>query len=464
MFDELTNNAIAEISSSYRSEAPINDKLIDNYILTLDFATIQQPSYFQSIIPLVNQTLLDSAYPTIDPTGILIKLLGKILSYLSFKQVLEYYPADFILENLFSSSASSIICLKILTLNIHESETKDFLSFNHVITKLLTVFFKETTPILVLNLIESLVSAINSKEGHLLEECTEILSLVRKLNNTILLARLLDLLLILTNKFNLDMKMYNFEREEIAKFMDDPLFLILLIQFYVNLTGSDVNIDESIANVLILFKKGEFDDIVDSEVAELIAAMSYHSYDSILSNFEVFKSYNFIKIYEKDEVELKLLSKSNPEVVYTLNASIYDDVLKHLPLLDHAYLPILLNFIASPNIWTSLQTKLTNERLESLSKDKLYQLLLAMSRYNHSKEYLFNNLPNIMSNEVIGSDIRNNDIWKIKLQILENLKRSDDVPGAHFWETKIEGCYNLMKFGQSYKHVQPKVEVIDDTM
>ncbi|KAG5419551.1 HSM3 [Candida metapsilosis] len=463
MFDNHTNEAIAEISSSYESKTPIDDKLIDKYVLTLDRATIQQPTYFQTIIPLINQVLLDKEYGTIDPTGILIKLLEKVLSYINFEEVLELYPPQFIIQNLFTSSTISILCLKILRMNIHQPQTQEFLSSNNVMPQLIQLFFEESTPISVLNSIESLVSVLNSGEVHLLGG-TELLYSVRKSNNPILLARLLDLLLVLVDKSNLDTKLYNFELEEIVTFSDDPLFLILLIQFYVNSIGMNLNIEGSIANVLTLYNRGSFDDIVKSEVADLIAKMSYNNYETLLSSFEVFKSYNFIKIYEKDEVEIRILSKSNPDVVHKINPSIYDDVLKNLPLFDHAYFPILINVIASPSLWNSLQPKLTNEKLESLSKDRLFQLLLGMSKYNHTKEYLFNNLPTVVSDEIIESDIRNHDIWRLKLEVLENLKHSEGVSGYQYWQPKIEEAYNLMKFGQSYKHVQPKVEVVDDTV
>ncbi|KAI5970130.1 HSM3 [Candida margitis] len=464
MFDGITNNVISEISSSYESKTAIDEKLIDNYILALDLATVEQPSYFQKVIPLVNQTLLDNAYPTIDPTGALIKLLEKVLSYLNFQQIVAFYPTDFILENLFSVSSISILCLKILTLNVHQLETQEFLSSNNVVARLLKVFFDENTQISVLSSIETLVAALYSSEIHLLDRGQDRLYSVRKSTNAVLLARLLDLLLILVDKSsNLDPKLYNFNEREILTFSDDPLFLILLIQFYIKAIGTNLTIEGSITAVMTLYKKGELDDIVNSEVADLVAKMTYHGYKSLLSDFEIFKTYNLIKVFDKDEVEIKLLSKSNPGVMYSLNPSIYDDVLKNLPLFDHIYLPILLNFLASPQAWMSLKLKLTNEQLESLSKDKLFSLLLSMSKYKHTKEYLFNNLPNIMNNEVIESDIRNNDIWKLKLQILENLKHSEEVSGFGIWENKIEESYNLMKFGQSYKHVQPKVEVIDDT-
>ncbi|KAI5965069.1 HSM3 [Candida theae] len=463
MFDDHTNGIIAEISSSHEAKTQIDEKLIDNYILTLDTETTQQTSYFQTIIPLINQTLLDSQYAEIDPTGILLKLLEKILSFINFEEVLQFYPPEFIIQNLFTSSTISILCLKILTLNLHQSQAQEFISSNKIIPQLLRVFFEENTPISVLNSIEALVSAFNSREVHLLKDGEETLYLVRKSDNAVLLARLLDLVSILVEKEDVDAKLYNFDLEEIVKFGDDPLFSILLIQFYVNMVGVCL-IDGSIANVLTLYKKGDLDDLVVPEVADLISKMSYNNYDSVLATFEVFKSYNFIKIYEKNEVEIRLLSNSNPNVVYKLNPSIYDDVLKNLPLFDREFLPILLNFVASFQVWTLLQPKVTNERLESLSRDKLFLLLLAMSKYTHTKEYLFNNLPNIMNNEVIESDIRNTDIWKLKLEILENLKQSDDIPGYHYWQSKIEQSYNLMKFGQSYKHVQPKVEVIDDAL
>lgn len=45
-----------------------------------------------------------------------------------------------------------------------------------------------------------------------------------------------------------------------------------------------------------------------------------------------------------------------------------------------------------------------------------------MSTHNHSKEHLFNNLPTIMSTNLLETeDLRNNELWNLKLEILPKL-------------------------------------------
>ena len=163
------------------------------------------------------------------------------------------------------------------------------------------------------------------------------------------------------------------------KYQDDPLFLILLIQFYVKLVRLKAPVDLSLplSDILSLYDK--FDLLVKNEVVELVAQLSFtQSYTDILFKSQIFKTHNLLEVFEKTEnSDIRLLSKANPQVIYELNNSIYPDVLAHLNLFtNNLYFPILLNFMSSTTIFYQLKLHLNNEKLSQLPMDKLFKLLL----------------------------------------------------------------------------------------
>ena len=155
-----------------------------------------------------------------------------------------------------------------------------------------------------------------------------------------------------------------FYQTRILKYQDDPLFLILLIQFYVKLVRLKAPVDLSLplSDILSLYDK--FDLLVKNEVVELVAQLSFtQSYTDILFKSQIFKTHNLLEVFEKTEnSDIRLLSKANPQVIYELNNSIYPDVLAHLNLFtNNLYFPILLNFMSSTTIFYQLKLHLNNE-------------------------------------------------------------------------------------------------------
>ncbi|KAI5949392.1 HSM3 [Candida jiufengensis] len=467
MEDEISSKVLNDLNNSYETKNPINEKLIDDYILILTKEIILNNDNLIKFITIINQILQSLEYSVIDPSGILIKLLNKILSFLDFNQILEYYPKEFILEHLYSnSSIITILCLNIINLNLHQNETKQFIETNNILKNIIELFFNKSTTIPILNSIEKLISNLNQNEIYLLNGSMDLFKSIKQSNDSILLSRYLDLFIILSSNLqNVDPTLYQFNSKEILKFNNDPLFLILLIQFYITLIKTKLDINDSLIDILKLYKDDKFEEIVNLEVINLISKMSYHNYKQILEKFEYFKTYNLIKIFDKDEIEIKLLSQSNPNLIYDLNNSIFTDVIVNLPLFDDLYFPILLNFIKSQIVWQDIKPKLNPNKLTKLSKYKLFSLLLVMSNYEWTKEYLFNDLTEILSTEIINSNITNTELWNLKLKILENLNEKEEnqlIPGYNNLELKLKQSYDRVRFGENYKNIQPKVEVIDE--
>lgn len=472
MLDELSYKVLTNLETSYERKQPVGSKLIDRYALTIDQSTVTQHSYFEQIIPAINRILMDSEAYRIDPDNVLIRLLPEILSHLSFEQILMYYPNDFILHFLFEGKIEnvSVLCLEVILLNLPEPETLHFLRDNNMIYRLLReIYFKKETPISVLNKIERLITVVNGvEEIKLLELCIPILKEIRELDNTVLLSRYLDLVSLLLRYLpDFSPQLYSFTKQEFLKYLDDPLFLILLIQFYVKLVKLEAPVDLSLplSDILSLYDK--FDFLVKNEVVELVAQMTFtQSYTDVLFKSQIFKTHNLLEVFEKTEnSDTRLLSKANPQVIYELNNAIYPDVLAHLNLFtNNLYFPILLNFMGSTTIFYQLKLHLNNEKLSQLPMDKLFKLLLEMSTHNHSKEHLFNNLPTIMATNLLETeDLRNNELWNLKLEILQNLLNNDSVPGFEFWHQELTRNYELMAFGRVFRNAAPRVDVIDET-
>ncbi|KAF6061088.1 hypothetical protein FOB64_006530 [Candida albicans] len=455
MLDELSYKVLTNLETSYERKQPLGSKLIDRYTLTIDQSTVAQQSYFEQIIPAINRILMNSEAHVIDPDNVLIRLLPEILSHLSFEQILMYYPNDFILHFLFEEKLEnvSVICLEVILLNLQEPETLQFLRDNNVISRLLREVYFKKTPISVLNKIERLITVLNenSRPG--------------KYCIIVTLFGLVNLLLRYLPEFS--PHLYSFTKQEFLKYQDDPLFLILLIQFYVKLVRLKAPVDLSLplSDILSLYDK--FDLLVKNEVVELVAQLSFtQSYTDILFKSQIFKTHNLLEVFEKTEnSDIRLLSKANPQVIYELNNSIYPDVLAHLNLFtNNLYFPILLNFMSSTTIFYQLKLHLNNEKLSQLPMDKLFKLLLEMSTHNHSKEHLFNNLPTIMSTNLLETeDLRNNELWNLKLEILQNLLNDDSVPGFEFWHQELTRNYELMTFGRVFRNAAPRVDIIDET-
>ncbi|CAK9442342.1 uncharacterized protein LODBEIA_P60850 [Lodderomyces beijingensis] len=457
-----TASVLHELVTSYEAKASLNDRLIDQYTLTLDKRTAQHSS--PGLIPAINQILMDTDYDAIDPRRSLIALLQKFLSYLTFKEILNYYPENFILENLYQScGTASIVSLEIINVNIDQASTKEFIRKNGVVPRLLEVYFNPGTSIAVLNQIQIMSERVDDAVD-LVRPSSDLFYSARKSKDPVLLARLLDVLLILLPKMPVDPSLYLFSGDEILKYTDDLIFTILIVQFYTKLIGMNFPIEDALKDLLKIFTSGpDVDEMVKLEIADLIAKMSYNNYNSILEASNVFKTYNLLPVFDKDEAYIRLLSRCNPDLIHASTPAIYEDVLAHLALFDARFFPILLNFIKSKPVWIYLQPRLTKDRLSKLPKNLLFHLLLEMARFNYSGEYLFNQLPSILTDELLESDVRNNEIWNLKLQVLEALTNLEAVPGYDYWQGKLKECYNVMRFGQSYKNIQPKVDIIDET-
>ncbi|ODV78338.1 uncharacterized protein CANTADRAFT_6733 [Suhomyces tanzawaensis NRRL Y-17324] len=422
--DPQSQAVLEHLQHVQESPIPVNANLVDSYIPSITPSTVS-PAYLQSFIPAINQVLYSKDYASVDPGSYVLQLLQRILSLLSFSQILDYYPPEFILESIASPDNVQALklCLEIILLKYSEAETTTFLVKNNLLHLLVQQYLtNKSLDIAIVSQIESLVQSIVLDDTPLRAILAEpdfdlLYNQIRfKDIDTTLLARLLDyLLLLLPYVPGLNPQLYNFTYEELVDIgNEDPLFSVIVVLFYLNvlkeiLRNELSKVYQTIKPTLTELTKlynSEAEDFTKSEIISVLAQLSYmYPKDAaeLLEGSQILKTYNLIKVYEYHELDIKLLSTLNPEVIVRVNESIYDDVLDGLSLLNNnKYLSILLNFIKCKSIFERFTSVyFQNALLSRLSIDKLLTIILEFSFHPHSKSYLFNNLPNIINNVLI---------------------------------------------------------------
>ncbi|KAK6460878.1 DNA mismatch repair protein HSM3 [Scheffersomyces coipomensis] len=491
--DEVSSRVLLNLQASYDAKGPVDLKLIDDFIPIINTTIIDNNS--SSYLSIINQILIDESYHIIDPHHILIPLLEKILSYISFQQIVSIYSTDYIMVNLLENKNIEInkLILSLINRKLNEIETIQFLE--SISYQLIQAYLtNRSLDLSIVNQIELIIQNLIDYNHHdLLNKMlnyNDLYNTVRSNEDeTLLLARFLDYLLILIpyiiesdqeNSLNKHYYQYN-----VDNFKIDPLFLILLIQFYEKLiqklksSSKDLIIFRNIESILIqLFSDyidAKFDDFINDEIINVLIKLSYidqtdnvqiHQFtNKLLSTTNILKSYNLLKVYEYNSSDLKILSFINANVLIEFNDQVYEEIIVNLNLLSNKlYFPILINLIPSSQLFEKLiqnSPYLSSNSLSKLSTDRLFQILLQVSNFNHSKQYLFNNLPSIINDHLISNDkaFINNDLYHLKIEILSNLLH--DINDDNIWKSNLSTSLQELKVG---KKITPQVDIIDETI
>lgn len=513
--DQQSLQILSSLHTNLISVSPINSTLIENYLPSIDKSTIfphtveiESNEYLQSFFGIISQILTSADYSIIDPQNLTLQLLERILTYLTFEEITNFYPESFIIENLLNSNVQvSKLCLQIILLKSLEPRTISFLEDNDLLSTLVSQYLtNKSLDIGIVSQIETLLNMFVQSSQYsgifilpLVSKNHDLYRSVRTGDMT-LLARFLDYIVILLpfllkNSTPFPSDLYLFTEEEFLNIcQEDPLVAILVAQFYFKIleqesfesqidifppignssTQESFDFKPSLISLIKAYQKDTFDFIKD-EIINTIAKLSYTAkYEpfcvKLLVKFEIVKAHNLIKLYEYDPQDIKLLSTLNPRIIVAANPQIYSDVLTNISLFsNNKYFPILLNFISIPTVFSSLTTYFHNTSLQKIPADKLYTLLFEFSKYSHSKHYLFNNLPTILNTFLIDDaelNLINKDLWNLKVQTLENLldeQNLDDIQDLTFWKKNLNDSLNLMKYGRNLKDIAPRVDVMDET-
>lgn len=471
---------------------------------------IKDNQYLLKFIPILSNLL---EYPiSNESVEAITQLLKSILNHLTFTQINYFFSIDFILRGIQSQSSNIIkLIVSIFSIKINDPHTIEFLISSDTLDILLSKLFSsnedesELTSMSIANTIEKFISQIISCrqysiiESKLLNEnAVKSYQLIKAQDDSILGARLLDYIILLIPildqyidisfpssllDFNSNLFLKNISDDDY-----DVLYVALIIDFYFKAIQSlnQTNVDPNFQSKTFEAFKFPIKKLIKIYSIETQSNEKYHSND-IITIFKVLsdsKSNQVETFFKNSIIEYKLLKSYNIDVdneidrnflsilkfeIFDENvlSDFYEDIIIDLPLLNAKYISILSNLITSSYLFhliiSNKTNYLSNEKLSKLSLDYLYPVLEVFSRFHHSVEYLLEHLPSIVNDYLISTsdDLRDNRLWNLKLQILQNLLFGKF--DLKIWGFDLEKSYKLMKFGRNIQNVEPQVDVIDDT-
>lgn len=431
--NQVLQTVVEDLERSYNNGTPIDPFILKSY--NDDYSTL---------IPLINNILYSSNYRSIDPTGELLDFLPRILSRVPFNDILNIYPEELIfevLENLTDGNNFQYVVLKVIQEKVNQIEfLEEILTL--VISQYLTL---ENIPLNIVNQIELLIKyALNDGKVVRFESIST--------DSFTLKSRYLSYILILSEfKISIPSEVYTYTNDQILSFNEqDPLFTILLIQFYSDLFSLEVNeVNLEIVHILnnlnqLLHQNVEF---ITPEIANLFIKLSYQE------NYILVLSSALLKIEDLLDVEIlvRLLSKLNPIVIYNVGVP-----LDEYSLQSNRYFPVLLNLVGSEELFKSNVHYFTTAKFAALTVDKSYALLYAISKNPYSLEYLFTAVPQVMNKFIAEEAVANPELFDLKLDIIRGLL-SSEVESLQPWEEGLRGALRKLQFGDGV----PRVAVVN---
>lgn len=480
------------------SDKEVNATLIENYILQLrnnrsiifpdeqSDRGIELNKFIYLFVPTINNLLNGEHYHEIDPERAVIGLLDAILAYLNIEEILQLYPVDFIINGLMADSAICCMIIRILRNNAKSETTNKLFNETTIFDSILSRYFEKDTILSVVNQVELLISELVSISSTVVS--TKLLSGEFKAlydqarNNKDQLVKFLDYILLLVpyvleESYDLPKNYYILSYLEFSD-NDDVLQVVLLIQFYskliqrINTFGEDTklfpNIKPCLKDLILFFKTRQNDDIVQSfysnDIVDVLFHLSYSKVPQVIvfnkevvCQYELFKSYN---LFLHLDCDIKLLSTFNPRA---LPLEIVEDIVDEISVFNQRYFSILLNCIGSEQVFNKLTPRLNTAAVSKLSFDMLYSLLLRMSKFEYSREYLISGLPSIVSDYLANPpNVSESEIWNLKKDTLQNLLFSDT--DLNVWHDPISKNFSLMCNGRKVQDILPQVDIADRSL
>lgn len=446
--------------------------------LKIDSSLYENDETAKNVLPVCLSILRSEAIDDNDEIKLdTIKIMDSILYHYSFEQIINLFFNLQVLEEGLNIGNNSLRIL--ITKIIKKSSPSDLIANTIFLHKLIELLNSDEISIGLTNEIEKTVIKL-CQDGELIRRrlvSQEILTLLFKLRtNYKLLPRLLDLLagIIPTfqeNLIELPKELYIIPLDEFNKLaQDDVLLITYIISFYTKLVSILNKLNKSQRDLILNNIKSEQlkyiteiytdDEYLSNdklffkfEPVELLIALSYNS-------IETFKEMNknnlilskMIDEYKFREESLVLISNINPILLMNSN----DFIIKLR--LNSKTIMIYNNLISTRETFSKLielnndikDFKIINFKLDT---ETFMKLILFLSNFNYSTEFLINNLSNCLNkliDDFNSNNILNKEIWNLKLKILDNLlfKNSDLI---NVWEPKLKGEYNLMVKGSEFE-------------
>ncbi|ODV60165.1 uncharacterized protein ASCRUDRAFT_8921 [Ascoidea rubescens DSM 1968] len=312
-------------------------------------------------------------------------------------------------------------------------------------------------------------------------------------SSTLIISRYFEIILVLTeylpqNELSIQNKLISefdqFYYIDLKLYLTDFLFLANIIKFQTDLLNfinqdslkfdwlltilKKNNLIHEIIKVWI--KRNEIPDLnwIINEFILYLSALSYINNASLINEFYPVYSnnQNFV-----DKNNSFYLSNINPEFLLTLNSQ---NVIRLNSLsLNNKSSVIFCNLVNNINSFNFIKSIFTDSNLNNLQLFELYELLLVMSSFTYSSQFLFTDIPSIINNKLLMNDRNNIDenivisdanLQKMRLKILSNLieKQKDKIEYMGFKSKLITLHKELVSISSKPQFV--KAGIKDTTM
>lgn len=435
---------------SQLSRAIVTPLDVENFIRLLNHNPVD-PHSLQDLISVIDPLIIRDDYYQLDPQLLIIELLQLLLSKISFEQILEFYPLQFILENLHQNNHFSLLILKVLTTHGLQVDWYDHdllyrVVSNYLLNKDLTINIASQTQTLLSSLPDP--SMLNQPNFQSLFQS------VKANGDSVLTSRLLDMITQFSPRVNFDL--------EFPLDLNDELFALLVINFYENLLDKQSlqilrAISSKVDEIVGLFGKRKSDETVQmflvTDIINFLAKLSF----KFPQEFPLTPLLNPVNLYLDTSYDIQLLSKINPDVMPF-------ELLEYLiefPLFNQKYFAILLNIVTLESVLKFLidHDKISSNTLLTLTIDYLYRALVNLCNSKFGVSYLINNCPAILNDYIIDNIPTNSDIFALKLSLLEKLLFQDH--DLLIWHNRLMETYKTMKYGRAIR-ADPQVDILDD--
>lgn len=429
----MSTNISQHLTSAIDNNTPVDPKIIDAF-------RPQDQTDLLLIVGPANHIVFSA--PDLDPTRVVPKLLERVLAAVLFTEVLGIFPPQFVndnLSNIASEPETSVAILKLVLEKIDDPTCVQFLKDNNVANNVTEQYLTITDlPVIVVSQVELFLRYyLGAKAGP-----APMLDGLNAINaDSTVRSRFLAYTLILAD-FNLFVSpdKYYFDKRQLENLAeDDPLFAILLVQFCGDIFVRNLLVPAKHWEMLdTLYLAGQM-SFVGPEVANLVVKISG---DPKFDNW-CQKALKDTSLFPEDLV-LRILAHANPKVL--------TNVLLDYPLLSSKYFAILLNIISDENLFKQHLEYFTSARLGRLTADMLFALLLVMSQHSFTQSYLFENLPQVLSNFLSERDVTNPQLFGIKMDVIKNLLESSET-SREPWKPQLTSSLHRMQNGDGVPHV-----------
>lgn len=484
---------LGELEKALHAKVLINSKRIDKYILQVKYNpgevigpddTIQESC--NKLLGTINELINCEWYAEVDEEQIVVKLLEAILSHILIDKILQIYLEEYIAQGLKYDTGVCCVILGILTRDASSRAVVDLLLSGQILGLILGRYFDPHTSIRTVSRIEELIKTLSLLKSSVLERLVS----ERKFhfydgarNSKTSEIRFLDFVVLLMpyimeNGLNFPAQYYVLSELDFSVEGGDILEVVLRIQFYVKLAetiidfGSSTPIFDNIRGILTylvkLYYNRNEDRIIKAffvpDIVRLMAVLSYSTVEQVSSfntkcvqEFQFFKSYNLM--FDEDS-DVLLLSTYNPELIPSEEL---EDIIQGKPLLNSEFFGIVLHFVSDQKLFSKLAPLLTNARISALPSDMLYRLLLSMTKYKYSVDFLLTKLPNITASFLVTTQepLTNPEIWRMRRDSLLNLLKGYELG---IWHDKIVKALEITQSGKKIGDYEAKVSLIDETV